>query len=281
MTGAPDPVNVVDLIGAGPGDPDLLTLRAESALAAATVVVSDATVAHLAETFAPRATLIVSPAGGPLHAPADGAAAPEGATVDGDGLRVLIGAARRGERVVRLYRGDPWLHPAYAVESSILTMTGVAHVTVPGPAVEVAVPAAAGVALHRPGLTAAVTVAAPAALPAAVDPARTLVTVTDDVAAVARRLARAGDPDMPAVAVTTDGGAPRAHRGALGALGADRALGPGVLVVGAAAGAVPGAVAGHRPPGPVVAGPRVAGPRVAGPVDEAEGSGHGEEPARA
>jgi len=237
---------VVELIGAGPGDPDLLTRRAEVSLAAATLVVTDVTVAHLARAFAPGAAVRVSPAGGPDRESID-----RGATVDGDTLAVLIGAARAGGSVVRLYRGDPWLHPAYAVESAILASAGVDHVTVPGPLVELAVPAAAGIAVHHPRLAGTVTIAPSTRLPRAVDPARTLVTVADDAddaGGVAARLARSGDPDLPAAVVVTVGGVPRAvRRGTLGELARDRTLGGGVVVVGAVAS--PAAVAAALPPG--------------------------------
>lgn len=222
---------VVDLVGAGPGDPDLLTLRAEQVLTAATLVVTDIPSIHLARTFAPDAALRTSPAGGP-----DRESINRGATVDGDTLAVLIGAARTGHRVVRLYRGDPWLHPAYAVESAILSSSGVEHRTVPGPLVELAVPTAAGIAVHHRPLASAVTIALSTGLPPAVDRSRTLVTVADDAddaGGVAARLARAGDPTIAAAVIVTVGGVPRAvRRGSLGHLARDRTLGGGVVVVG-------------------------------------------------
>lgn len=229
---------VVEMIGAGPGDPDLLTLRAEAALAAATVVVVDSAVAHLATGFAPGATVSVT-------------AADAGGAVDGDAIRILTGAARRDERVVRLYRGDPWLHPAYPVESGLLASAGVDHVAVPGPSVEIAGPGAAGVPVHDPARAVTLTIAVADALPPAHDPARTLVTLTDDVAAVATELARTGDPTMPAAVVELGEGAGTLGRGTLAALAdADRdgpegneATGPAVLVVGAVAAVGTGAMA--------------------------------------
>jgi siroheme synthase len=227
---------VVELVGAGPGDPDLLTLRAEAALAAATVVVTDRAVARLARSFAPDAIVTVSTAGGP-----DGGSIDHGATVDGDAVALVTGAARRGERVVRLYRGDPWLHPAYAVESAILAGAGLTLVTVPGLAVELAVPGAAGIPVHHRPLAATVTLAAPGDLPPAVDPARTLVTSAVDARWAVERLARTGDAGLPAAVVPTAAGhgAP-AVRGTLGELAGDggraRIQGAGVVVVGAVAG---------------------------------------------
>ena len=225
---------VVELVGAGPGDPDLLTLRAEASLAAATVVVSDASVAHLAEAFAPGATVSISTAGGP----GVGAGAGDGdtgATVDGDVVRILAGAARRGERVVRLYRGDPWLHPAYAVESAILAGAGVERVTVPGPSVELAVPTAAGLAVHHRPLAVTVTLAAPDALPPATDPARTLVTFTDDAGTVASLMTRTGDGSLAAAVVADVEGTAVVRRGTLAGLADDSSIGAGVVVVGAVA----------------------------------------------
>ena len=232
------PSTKVELVGAGPGDPDLLTLRAETVLAAATLVVTDMASAHLARAFARDGTVRISPAGGPDRESID-----RGAPVDGDTLAVLIGAARAGQRVVRLYRGDPWLHPAYAVESAILSSAGVDHVTVPGPVLELAVPALAGIAVHHPPVAATVTIAPSTRLPRATDPQHTLVTVTDDAddaGRVAARLARSGDADLPAAVVVAVGGVPRAvRRGTLGDLARDRTLGAGVVVVGAVTGEIP------------------------------------------
>src|SRR5262249_29497190 len=116
------------LVGAGPGDPDLLTLRAEAALAAARVVVTDADLADLAAAFAPRAAV----------------------TVAGDDARRVVATLAGGRPgAVRLYRGDPWLHPAFAAEAGALTAAGVAWEAVPGPAVALALAAEAGVAVHH------------------------------------------------------------------------------------------------------------------------------------
>jgi siroheme synthase len=220
---------VVEMVGAGPGDPDLVTLRAEAAIAAAGVIVTDAAVAHVARAFGPEARVVVSAGGGTDHATVARAA-----TVDGDTIAVLVGAARRGEPVVRLYRGDPWLHPAYAVESAMLAAFGVELVTVPGPAVELALPTAGGLAMHDRSRSVAVTVATPDALPPATDPARTLVTVTDDAAGLAAAMsAEGGRPDLAVVAAF--GGEVSVHRGTPAEIAAAPAVGPGVVVVGAVA----------------------------------------------
>jgi siroheme synthase len=231
---------VVALVGAGPGDPDLLTLRAEAILTVATVVVTDPGVAHLARAFAPRARLTVTSAGGVDRATVD-----RDATVDGDTLAVLTGAVRWRERIVRLYRGDPWLHPAYAVESAILASSGVDTVTVPGLAVELAVPTVAGIPVHHRPRAVAVTIAAPHALPPATDPSRTLVTVTDDAAGLADRMRREGG--RPAMAVVSlHGTRATVERGTPDELAASPSIGAGVVVVGAVTGPPTGTPAGAR-----------------------------------
>ncbi len=245
--------SVVEMIGAGPGDPDLLTLRAEAALAAATVVVVDDAVAHLAATFAPAATVFVSGADG-------------GAVIDGDAIRILTGAARRTERVVRLYRGDPWLHPAYAVESAILASAGVEHVAVPGPSLEIAGPGAAGVAVHHPELAVTLTIAAAEALAPAVDAARTLVTVTNDVSSVAAELAHAGDPAMAAAVVRVGEGAGVAHRGTLASVADGTTVPAGGEVSGGTNVPADGETVGHRGDEELTDGPEGAVVLVVGAV---------------
>jgi siroheme synthase len=161
------------LVGAGPGDPDLLTLRAESALAAARTVVTDATVADLAAAFAPRATL-------------QGAGPDPVRTADR-----LARSAEAGDLAVRLYRGDPWLHPDFAAEAAALTARGAAYDAVPGPPAPLALAADAGIAVHHRPRSVTVTLAPlPAVLAAAgAGPSgRTLVAEVEDPEAARRRL---------------------------------------------------------------------------------------------
>jgi siroheme synthase len=116
------------LVGAGPGDPDLLTLRAELAIAGAATVLVDRDVAHLAEGH--DADVVVLDAG---------AAAAE-----------VVAAVRRARPpVVRLYRGDPWLHPAHAAERDALAAAGTTTEAVPGISVAVGTATAAGQPTHH------------------------------------------------------------------------------------------------------------------------------------
>ncbi len=203
----------VFLVGAGPGDPGLLTLRAESLLRGAATVVADAAVAHLAAELAPGAEVVRV---------ADRVAA----------VGTLLDAAQRSRPVVRLYTGDPWLHPGHAAEAEALAGAGVEVESVAGVAVEVAVPAGAGIAVHVRHLAVTCTFADAATAPPPVDAARTLVVVTDDVLATARSLAALGEPSLPAAGLVC-GRPPR--RGTLGGLEADglKMGGPGLVVVGA------------------------------------------------
>lgn len=200
------PVTVL-LVGAGPGDPDLLTLRAEAALAAAGLVVADAALVPLAVAFAPGADVV--------PAPADPGA--------------LVALVARAATPVRLYRGDPWLHPAFAAELAALAAGGVTCEAVPGPPVEIALAGAAGVTLHHRPLAVTLTLGPLEQLPAPADPARTLSAEVPDLAGACAALAPGG---APAAAVPAGGAA---RRGTLAELGTDPTLTgvPGILVTGA------------------------------------------------
>jgi siroheme synthase len=207
------------LVGAGPGEPDLLTLRAEAALAAAPLVVTDGDLAPLVTIFAPGARAITA-----------GDDPARTAAVLAEGRR-----DRAGERgpVVRLYRGDPWRHPQFAAEAEALAAAGVPHEAVPGPEAALATAARAGVAAHDRPRAVTLTLAPPQSLPAVGNPARTLITEAGDLAATAAHLAAEGEPDLPAAAIPTSGAGP--HRATLAALAAVAPPTAGVLVLGAVA----------------------------------------------
>jgi len=207
----------VALVGAGPGDPDLMTLRAEAELAAAATVVTDAALEGVVRRFAPRAALVVVPDERPATS-------------------VLLAAVARADGdVVRLYAGDPWLHPAHGAELTALDRAGIASEPVAGVATEVAVPGLAGVAVHVRHLAVACTIGPAEAMPPALDPARTLVVLTDDVGTAAIRLGTGDDSDIPAAVVPLDRPA-AAVRGILAEIGSRAPAGRCLLVVGAVAG---------------------------------------------
>ncbi len=187
QTGALAPPNVtgsITLVGAGPGDPDLVTLRAELLLAGAATVVFDVGIASLVATFAPGATVVTVPD----RAPA---------------VDVLLAAAAADRPVVRLYTGDPWLHPAYGSESGALGAAGIPFEAVAGVATEFALPALAGVAVHVRHLAMICTIAdfGDGHAPTTTDPSRTLVLVADDLAAARAACA----PATAALALATAG----------------------------------------------------------------------------
>ena len=243
----------VALVGAGPGDVDLLTLRAEAVLAQAAIVVTDASVQHLARRFAPMADVAVVPDGRPCTPV------------------LLAAAAGAGERsVARLYAGDPWLHPAHDAERAALHQAGMATEPVAGVAIEVAVPAMAGIAVHVRHLAVACTIGPLEAMPPGADQARTLVVPTEDGGAAARRLAAAGAAHLPAALVPVS--TPEdVLRGALTELGhGGGPTGPCLLVVGAVVGPEAAAAGRHLQRAPLPAQP--AGAR-ADPAGEPIASG--------
>jgi uroporphyrinogen III methyltransferase/synthase len=125
----------VSLVGAGPGDPGLLTLRAAECLARADVIVFDRHVpARLLEHARSGARLIrVHDLPGKRH----------------DVPRTLAEAARQGLRAVRLIAGDPFADGPGAREARALHKAGVAYEVVPGVARALAAAAFAGIAVAR------------------------------------------------------------------------------------------------------------------------------------
>ncbi|MCW2619031.1 MAG: hemD, partial [Modestobacter sp.] len=123
----------VVFVGAGPGDPELLTARASAAIAGADTVLADPDVsAAVLET--------VREAHPDL----------ELTTVSGEPAEVAktaVAAAKNGSVVVRLVAGDPFTSDAVVKEALAVTRTSVPFDVVPGVAVGTAVPAYAGVPL--------------------------------------------------------------------------------------------------------------------------------------
>jgi uroporphyrin-III C-methyltransferase len=225
------------LVGAGPGDPRLLTLAAAEALREAEVVVYDR----------PSAEAIVA------HAPAAatrhcvGLAPGRRALSQDEVNALLVDLGRAHERVVRLKSGDPFVASRGGEEARALRAAGVGVRVVPGVSSALGAPAAAGIPLMLRQLDVTVTVVdgnddpehgSPPDWEAIAEVGGTLVVLTGRgrIRRIAARLLAAGrDPSTPVAAISA-GTRPqqRVLRGTLGALPA-RLPPPVTFVIGAVA----------------------------------------------
>ncbi len=225
----------VALVGGGPGDPDLLTLRGRRLLAGADVVVRD----RLApEVELPAETLVV-----------DVGKDPRGASwQQRDIERLLVEHARQGRRVVRLKGGDVHVFARGIEEVAACLAAGVPVEVVPGVSSAFAVPALAGIGVTARGLTQSVLVVSAHVPPG--DPASTvdweavarlggtlvLLMALPRLAAVCQALVDGGRAAQTPVAVLQDGSLPtqRTVVTTLARAGVDCAdlRAPAVVVVG-------------------------------------------------
>ena len=141
MSFAPRP-GTVYLVGAGPGDPDLITVRGRSCLRRSEVVLYDRLLhpALLDEAPAAARRIFVGKAPG---RPGVGQAAIH---------RLLIDHARRGRIVVRLKGGDPFVFGRGGEEAEALAVAGVPWEVVPAVSSALGVPARAAIPLTHRGL---------------------------------------------------------------------------------------------------------------------------------
>ena len=134
------------LVGAGPGDPGLITVRGQAALAAAEVVLHDALSHPDLLTLCPQAE--IRDVGKRYGQPN-----PDQQWI----CAQLIELARAGRRVVRLKGGDPFLFARGAEEALALHAAGIPFEVVPGISSPVAASAYAGFSLTHRGLSSSVT----------------------------------------------------------------------------------------------------------------------------
>ena len=228
----------VYLVGAGPGDPELLSVRGARLLRSADVVLHD----RLA-----RALLGLAKAGAEVI---DVGKAPGSAPVPQEEInRLLIEHGRRRRCVVRLKGGDPFVFARGAEEAMALKASGIAFEIIPGISSVVAAPAAAGVPLTCRGVARSFTVLTghedperwpPGYAEALASLAGTIVVVmaTNHISRIAARLVEAGlDPRTPAAAVraaTTS--AQVVRRATLATIGSVLLDPPSLFVIGDVAG---------------------------------------------
>jgi len=136
----PPPAGIVYLVGAGPGDPDLLTVKGRRLLACADTVVYDALVdPRLLDVCRPSSTRVYVGKRAGCHARSQDAI-----------NAILVDEARAGRIVVRLKGGDPFVFGRGGEEAEALVGAGLRFEVVPGVSAGVAVPAYAGIPLtHR------------------------------------------------------------------------------------------------------------------------------------
>ena len=136
----------VDFVGAGPGDPDLLTLKARKALDAADVVIFDRLVAPAILELARREATLID-AGKEGFGPS---------TPQADIDAMIVDHARAGAHVVRLKSGDPTVFGRLDEEIAAVEAAGVDWAIVPGITAASAAVAAIGQSLTRRGRNAGV-----------------------------------------------------------------------------------------------------------------------------
>ena len=227
----------VTLVGAGPGDPDLLTVRGARRLAEADLVLYDALSSAGMRSLAPAARWFYV-----------GKRACRN-SIDQDVLnRLMIKHALRGRHVVRLKCGDPFVFGRGGEEVLALADAGIPVEVVPGLSTATAAPALAGIPVTHRGVSSSFAVITghhertygPVldALPAG---ALTLVVLMGvrQRAAIAARLVAHGWPASTPAALVMGAATDRAWRwtGALGGLGAveipaEASESPGMLVIG-------------------------------------------------
>src|SRR5213596_69399 len=137
----------VSLVGAGPGDPGLLTRKAIARLRSADLVLYDALVDARVLRYARRAQKFFVGKRAGRHALTQPAI-----------HALMIRAARKGRRVVRLKGGDPFVFGRGGEEALALQRAGISYDVVPGVTSAVAASASAGIPVTHRGMSSALLV---------------------------------------------------------------------------------------------------------------------------
>jgi uroporphyrin-III C-methyltransferase len=139
----------VYLVGAGPGDPELITLRGASLLGRADVVIHDRLIPRELLSLAPPTTDVIDVGKTPGQ--------PQ-ARRQHEINELLVTHGKAGREVVRLKGGDPFVFGRGGEEVEALQAAGVNYEVVPGVTSAFAVPAAAGIPVTHRGVSTSVTV---------------------------------------------------------------------------------------------------------------------------
>ncbi len=227
----------VSLVGAGPGDPDLLTVKAVRLLATADVVVHDALVGDGVLALVPESAERIDVGKRP------------GRPIPQEMISaLLVELGRQGKLVVRLKGGDPFVFGRGGEEAQALADAGVPFEIVPGISSSVAAPAAAGIPVTHRGVSAAFTVVTGhrragepdidwRSLAAVGGTIVVLMGVAQRAEIAAELMAGGLEPSTPVAAIesaTTD--AQVVGRWTLAELAAADVRSPAVIVIGAVAG---------------------------------------------
>ncbi len=140
---------VVYLVGGGPGDPDLITVKGSTLLQLADVVIHDRLIALGLLKLAPPDAIVISVGKAP------GGSGPTQAHIN----RLLVDHALQGRRVVRLKGGDPYLFGRAWEELQACRAAGVRCVVVPGISSALAAPAAANIPVTVRGVARSLAIA--------------------------------------------------------------------------------------------------------------------------
>ena len=222
----------VALVGGGPGDPGLITVRGRRLLGQADVVVADRLgPRQLLDELAPDVR-VVEVGKTPGHHPVPQA----------EINRILVAEALAGHRVVRLKGGDPYVLGRGGEEAEYCRQHGVDVELVPGVTSAVSVPAAAGIPVTHRGLARGFSVVTGheelAAVPARADHTVVLLMGVGRLRESAATLAAAGLPAATPIGIVENGYLPN-QRVTIGTLGtiADQAeaagvANPAVVVIG-------------------------------------------------
>ncbi len=224
----------VYLVGAGPGDPELLTVRAARLISEADCLVVDRLVPDGIRSLARLDAEII-----------DVGKWPGGGSSQEEIHRVLISAAERFRVVVRLKGGDPFVFARGSEELEALAAAGLQAEIVPGLTSALAGPALVGIPVTRRGVARFVTIATAATedpdgpvltFPPAPNPEGTLVVLmgVQRRAALSRELIACGwDPHTPVAAIESASlPTQRVIRMRLETLGSTEIVAPAVLVIG-------------------------------------------------